>query len=72
MTAISYQLSEISHVNLTVHDVSGRKVAELVDGWREAGVHEVVFDGSGLVSGVYVVKLMTGEFQQMQKLMLMK
>jgi len=56
-TAISYQLSAFSHVNLSVYDVSGREVASLVDGYRNAGVHEVTFDGSGLSSGVYLYQL---------------
>jgi len=56
-TAISYQLSAFSHVNLSVYDVSGRKVASLVDGYRDAGAHEVIFDGTGLASGVYLYQL---------------
>lgn len=56
-TAISYQLPAASFVNLAVYDVSGRKVAELVNGWRDAGVHGVTFDGSHLASGVYIYRL---------------
>ncbi|MFH1734719.1 MAG: SBBP repeat-containing protein [bacterium] len=56
-TAISYQLSALSHVNLSVYDVAGRKVAELVNGYRDAGLHEVTFDATGLASGVYLYKL---------------
>jgi hypothetical protein len=56
-TVISFQLSMVRFVNLAVYDVSGGLVAELVHGWRDAGVHEVTFDGSGLASGVYVYQL---------------
>ncbi len=56
-TAISYQLSAVSFVNLSVYDVSGRKVAELENGWRDAGVHEVIWDASDLASGVYIYRL---------------
>ncbi|MBU1651135.1 M28 family peptidase, partial [bacterium] len=55
--AISYQLSAFSHVNLSVYDVSGRLVAKLVDGYRDAGVHEVIFDATDLASGMYVYRL---------------
>jgi hypothetical protein len=44
----------------------------LVDGWREAGVHEVTFDGSKLASGIYLAKLTAGEFSGVQKLVLLK
>ncbi len=56
-TAISYQLSAISHVNLMVYDIQGRQVAELVNGWRDAGVHEVTFDASNLASGIYLYRI---------------
>ncbi|MBU1881556.1 T9SS type A sorting domain-containing protein, partial [bacterium] len=56
-TAISYQLSAFSNVNLTVYDISGRKVMTLVDGKREAGSHQVTFDGSDFASGIYFCRL---------------
>jgi hypothetical protein len=56
-TAISYQLSALSFVNLSVYDVAGKKVAELVNGAQNAGSHEVIFDGSGLPSGIYLYRL---------------
>ena len=56
-TAISYRLSAVSFVNLTVYDVTGCLVAELVNGWRDAGMHEVMFNGSHLASGVYLYRL---------------
>jgi len=50
-TTISYTLPEATRVSLIIHDLSGRVVSRLVDGWREKGVHEAVFDGSNLASG---------------------
>ncbi|MBC8491868.1 MAG: hypothetical protein H8D42_04845 [Candidatus Marinimicrobia bacterium] len=43
-TAISYQLSAFSHVNLAVYDITGREVAKLVDGFKPAGSYQVIFD----------------------------
>ncbi|TKJ37245.1 hypothetical protein CEE37_14120 [candidate division LCP-89 bacterium B3_LCP] len=57
ITVLSFQLQDASLVNLTVYNVSGKKVAELVNGWRDAGVHEVTFDASKLASGIYVYRL---------------
>ncbi|MFH1734827.1 MAG: right-handed parallel beta-helix repeat-containing protein [bacterium] len=71
-TAISIQLSAFSEVNLSVFDISGRLVAELVDGWREAGVHRVIFDGSGLASGVYIYRLSSQEFRVSGKTLLLR
>jgi hypothetical protein len=71
-TVISYQLSVDSHVNLVIYDISGRKVAELVNGWRDAGYHEVAFDGSDVPSGVYIFRIQAGEFTAVGKLIMMK
>jgi len=71
-TAISFQLAANSLVSLKVYDTAGRLVATLVDGWREAGTHEVTFDAAGLPSGVYVYRLQAGDFSASQKLALLK
>jgi hypothetical protein len=71
-TVISYQLPEASSVTLVVYDISGRQIAELADGWRDAGVHEASFDASDLVSGVYIYQLEAGDFNASKKMMLIK
>jgi len=71
-TALSYQLSAAGHVNLRVYDTAGRLVAELVNGYRSAGSHDVQFDGSNLTSGIYVYRLTAGNLNANGKLVLMK
>jgi hypothetical protein len=71
-TTISYQLSARSRIHLAVYDLSGRKVTDLINGWRDAGVHEVTFDGSQLPSGVYLYRLKVGNFNVSGKMVLMK
>ncbi len=69
---ISFALPEASQVTLKVYDSAGREVASLVNGWREAGNHQVTFDGRGLASGVYIYRLTAGAFSATQKMILMK
>ncbi len=71
-TAISFELQASSFVSLKVYDTAGRLVVTLVNGWREAGDHQITFDGSGLPSGLYFAKLIGENFNQVQKLVLMK
>ena len=71
-TAISYQLSAVSHVTLKVYDVLGREVATLVNEKQDAGTHVVTFDGSHLSSGVYFYRITAGTFIATKKLVLMK
>ena len=56
-TAISYQLTAHSFVNLRVYDVLGREVVTLVDGTRAAGFHTAHWDASSMPSGVYIYQL---------------
>ncbi|RJP81203.1 MAG: T9SS C-terminal target domain-containing protein [Candidatus Zixiibacteriota bacterium] len=71
-TALNYQLTAYNHVRLRVYDAAGKEVATLVNGWQEAGVHEVNFDASGLPSGMYFARLTAGGDTQTQKLVLLK
>ena len=58
-TTIRFSMPEASQVKLVVYDVLGRQVRVLVDGTRQAGMHEVVFEASGLPSGTYLYRLET-------------
>jgi hypothetical protein len=71
-TTIKYALPQASHVNLSVFNTLGQRVALLVDGKQEAGYHEVNFDASGLTSGVYFYRLQAVEYTETKKLILMK
>lgn len=71
-TVIRFTLPSASRVNLQVYDIAGRSVMTLVNGWREAGVHEVTFDGADIPSGIYLARLQAGDFTAVQKLVLLK
>lgn len=71
-TAISYQLSQSAPVLLTIHDVQGRLVVKLVDEVQQAGMHQTIFDGSALGSGIYWYTLSAGPRQVSGKLALIK
>ncbi|RJP75572.1 MAG: T9SS C-terminal target domain-containing protein, partial [Candidatus Zixiibacteriota bacterium] len=71
-TALGFTLAAPGHVLLKVYDTAGREVGTLVDGWREAGLHEATFDASGLPSGVYLARMEAGGSTQTQKLLLLK
>ncbi|MCK4505283.1 MAG: T9SS type A sorting domain-containing protein, partial [Candidatus Aegiribacteria sp.] len=58
---VCYQLDETSQVNLSVFDLSGRLVEILVDEVVPAGIYSEHFDGSGLCSGMYLIRLVAGE-----------
>jgi hypothetical protein len=60
-TTIRFELPEEQEVRLEVYDLTGRRVARLVNSEiRSAGTHSVTFDASELSSGVYIYQLKTG------------
>jgi hypothetical protein len=71
-TTVSFYLSRASVARIAVFDVQGREVAVLADGRLEAGVHRLVFDGAGLVGGVYLLKLETESGAAVRKMALVK
>ncbi|TKJ36895.1 hypothetical protein CEE37_14360 [candidate division LCP-89 bacterium B3_LCP] len=72
LTTISFALPEASRVILNVYDISGRLVSTLVNGSRDAGIHDVTFDASHLASGIYLYRMEAGEFTSSGKMVLMK
>ncbi|MFH1197605.1 MAG: M14 family zinc carboxypeptidase [bacterium] len=76
-TFIIYSLAVQSHVRLSIYDILGNEVAELVDGNIEPGVHKIDFYAENLSSGIYLYRItaegIDGSFQSLtRKMLLMK
>jgi len=71
-TVISFQLPKSEHVSLKVYDELGREIAVLVDEQKSAGFYNITFNGYNLASGIYLCKLIAGNFTDTKKLMLLK
>lgn len=77
-TRIAYSVpAPGSEIELSVHDSAGRLVATLVSGYREAGVHEAVWDGRDargetVASGVYFARMDAPGCSSTKKLILLK
>ncbi len=75
--AFSFDLHRAGHVSLNVYDVTGRRVARLVDATLTPGVHNVTWDGltdSGvrLSSGVYMYELAMGNDRLARRMILVR
>ena len=67
-TVIRYELSGAAHVRVLVYDATGRLVEVLVDGNKNAGVHEAAWDASRLSSGIYFYKIVTPGYTSTKKM----
>jgi photosystem II stability/assembly factor-like uncharacterized protein len=71
-TNIEYQIPEQSFVTLKIYDVLGNEIAALVSDEKPIGSYEVEFKATGLPSGIYFYRLITGNFIQTKKMVLLK
>jgi len=73
ITSIKYQVASTAHVKLTVYNILGQIVKELVNSKQQAGAHQVIFDAASLSSGVYYYKItVNNKFAQTKKMILMR
>ena len=71
-TSIKYSIKENTHVTLSVYDVLGREIKNLVNENKNPGEYEVKFDGSGMTSGIYFYRLKAGDFIKSKKMLILK
>jgi hypothetical protein len=71
-TTIRYSISKSGLVQLKIYDILGREVAQLVNEEKSAGAYEVKFNAANLSSGIYFYRILSGNFTQTKKLMLLK
>lgn len=71
-TTISFELPAQSNIEIKVYDMMGREVANLFNGSKPAGKHQIQFEAGNLSSGMYVFRLKTGNIIKSQKIMLLK
>ena len=72
VTNMNLALVENGLVSMNVYNVSGQLVDVLVDGYLDAGYHNITWNAANVASGVYFVKVSAGTNISTQKLMLLK
>lgn len=72
VTNIKYKLTYHNFVILKIYDTKGKEISELVNDIQNPGEYSISFDASELPSGVYYYKLITSEFQETRKMVLIK
>lgn len=72
ITNINFSLPFNTNVQIEVFDILGRKIASLLDEYKNAGKYTITFDASKLSSGTYVYILKTDKFVKTGKMMLIK
>ncbi len=71
-TTIEYSIAKTSKVQLSLYNVLGQKLMDLVNQRQNPGAYRVDLNASNLPSGVYFYKLKAGSFEQTRKMLLVK
>jgi len=72
VTTIRFDLASATKVKLTIYDITGRKIRDLVNTNMNAGSYDLRWNASDLSSGMYLYRLETPEFIATNKLVLLK
>ena len=77
ITSLRYDLPEQAQVTLTVYDLMGREVTQLINTTQKAGYRSVQWNatdmhGKPVSAGVYLYQIQAGEFVRTKKMVLLK
>ncbi len=77
ITTIVYDVPKESHITLTVYDLMGRVVKELVSDRINAGTHHIIWNGTdaygqSVASGMYLYRLKSDNYIKTKKLVMLK
>ena len=71
-TKIRFDIASQTEVNLRIYDVVGKEIKTLVDQIMQPGRYEYLFNADNLPSGVYFYRIETGEFLEINKMIILK
>ncbi|MCH8010807.1 MAG: VCBS repeat-containing protein [Candidatus Marinimicrobia bacterium] len=72
VTTLRYDLPERAEVVLTVYDILGREVETILNRHMDSGYHTVQWSAGNVSTGIYFVRMESGNFTQTQKVMVLK
>jgi len=71
-TILQFGLPARAYTTVEVFNLLGQRVATVFDGLMDAGIHELRFDASGLVTGVYLYRVQAGSAVAVKRMLLLK
>lgn len=71
-TTISYSIGQGSQVYLSIYDLTGKEIVNLVNDYKNAGLHKIEVNGKLFHSGVYYYTLKVGDRKESKRFVVIK
>ena len=71
-TQIEFGIPYAGNVEIKLYDILGREAAMILNEHRSAGRYKVEFNAGGLTSGMYFYKIVSGNYSEIKKMILLK
>ena len=71
-TTLSFSIPEQSQTSLKVYDIKGNLISTLLNQTMNVGHHQIEWNGENLSSGTYFIRINSGEFSDVKKVVLVK
>ena len=77
VTTLRYQLPEANLVSVTIYDMAGREVKNLIHQQQNQGLHTIQWNGTNnlgntVSAGIYLYQVQSGPYNQINKMILLK
>ncbi len=71
-TKIQYSLGKPGMVSITVYDILGREIEEVLNQYQNVGYHSLILNAEGMTSGVYYYRVTSGDNKQTRSMTLIR
>jgi len=71
-TTIVFDIPQAAKTNITIYDITGRLIDNLVSEYKQPGRYSFVWNASNVPSGMYFVRMTAGNFNSVKKMILLK
>lgn len=72
ITKIKFSIPKSNIVQIKIYDILGNEIRTLLNEYNQAGTYEIEFDASSLPSGVYFYRMISGNYTETKKMILLR
>ena len=71
-TNIAFELKKQAEISISIYNLNGQMVAEILKGIREPGCYSMNWDAANISAGMYIIKMEAGNIIGMKKCLILK